>query len=176
MENASKALLMAGGILIAIITIALLVRSFTTIGIFQKAQLSEEEQAQLVEFNEQYTKYLGQYMYGTEVISVINKSLNNNSYKISTIIKFDEDGYKYTKREWNREDQKYEDKEVYIKPGKELHITNDEDDVVYDLINQPDKKYDSLMRRAFKCTNVGYDSYGRVNSIKFEEKQWGDLN
>ena len=32
------------------------------------------------------------------------------------------------------------------------------------------------MRRAFKCTNVGYDSYGRVNSIKFEEKQWGDLN
>ena len=35
MENASKALLMAGGILIAIITIALLVRSITTIGIFQ---------------------------------------------------------------------------------------------------------------------------------------------
>ena len=77
---------------------------------------------------------------------------------------------------YERRIEKYEDKEVYIKPGKELHITNDEDDVVYDLINQPDKKYDSLMRRAFKCTNVGYDSYGRVNSIKFEEKQWGDLN
>lgn len=29
---------------------------------------------------------------------------------------------------------------------------------------------------AFKCTNITYDnSTGRVNSIKFEEKTWGDL-
>ena len=177
MENASKALLMAGGILIAIITIALLVRSFTTIGIFQKAQLSEEEQAQLVEFNEQYTKYLGQYVYGTEVISVINKSFNNKSYVIKTTIKFN-NGYSYTRKVWNRNKQEYEYKVINIKAGKELAITNEEDDSVksaIDVINQADKKDDSLMRRAFKCTNVGYDSYGRVNSIKFEEKQWGDL-
>ena len=32
-----------------------------------------------------------------------------------------------------------------------------------------------LNNMAFKCTNVGYDSYGRVNSISFEEKTWGDL-
>ena len=77
MENASKALLMAGGILIAIITIALLVRSFSSISSFQKAKLSEEEQAQLIVFNEQYTKYLGQHVYGTEVRTVMNKSENN---------------------------------------------------------------------------------------------------
>ena len=88
MENASKALLMAGGVLIAIITIALLVRSFGTISMFQKVKLSEEEQAQLIAFNEQYTKYLGQYMYGTEVITVINKSLNNKSHAITVSIKF----------------------------------------------------------------------------------------
>lgn len=81
MENASKALAMAGGILIAIIIIALLVRSFTTIGIFQKAQLSEEEQAQLVAFNEQYLKYLGQYVYGVEVRTLINKYENDRKYK-----------------------------------------------------------------------------------------------
>ena len=96
MENASKALLMAGGVLIAVITIALLVRSFGVISLFQKSQLTEEEQAQLVAFNEQYTKYIGQYVYGTEVISVINKSLDNSSYKITTKIKFNE-GYSYTK-------------------------------------------------------------------------------
>lgn len=77
MENASKALLMAGGILIAIITIALLVRGFTSISAFQKAQLSEEEQAQLLAFNEQYTKYLNQYVYGTEVRTLINKYEND---------------------------------------------------------------------------------------------------
>ena len=76
MENASKALLIAGGILISLIIIAVLVRTFTNISLFQKAQLTEEEQAQLVAFNEQYTRYLGQYVYGTEVRTVINKSEN----------------------------------------------------------------------------------------------------
>lgn len=174
MENASKALLMAGGVLIAIIIIALLARTSTTIGIFQKNRLTEEQQAQLVAFNEQYTKYLGQYVYGTDVITVINKSLNNRSHKINTIIQFN-NGYSYIRKEWNRSKQEYEDKEIIIKAGRELHITNEEDNIAYDIINQPDKSYDSLMRRAFKCTNIGYDSYGRVNSIKFEEKEWGDL-
>lgn len=82
MENASKALLMAGGILIAILIIALLVRSFTSVSIFQKAKLSEEEQAQLVAFNEQYTKYLGQYVYGTEVRTLMNKYDNDKQVKV----------------------------------------------------------------------------------------------
>lgn len=73
MENASKALLMAGSVLIAIIIIALLVRIFTNISSFQKTQLSEQEQEQLVAFNEQYTKYLGKYVYGTEVRTLKNK-------------------------------------------------------------------------------------------------------
>ena len=73
MENASKALLMAGSILIAIIVIAVVVRTFGNISSFQKAKLSEEEQQQLIAFNEQYTKYLGQYVYGTEVRTLKNK-------------------------------------------------------------------------------------------------------
>lgn len=82
MENASKALLMAGGILIAILIIAVLVRSFTTVSMFQKAKLTEEEQAQLVAFNEQYTKYLGQYVYGTEVRTLMNKYENDKQVKV----------------------------------------------------------------------------------------------
>ena len=82
MENTSKALLMAGGILIAIITIALLVRSFNSISIFQKTKLSEEEQAQLLAFNEQYTKYLNQYVYGTEVRTLINKYKDNGMVQV----------------------------------------------------------------------------------------------
>ena len=59
MENASKALLIAGGILIALIIIALLVRSFTTIGLFKQAQLSEEEQAKLINRKDENGKELG---------------------------------------------------------------------------------------------------------------------
>lgn len=73
MENASKALLMAGGILIAILVIAVLARTFNNVSIFQKSQLTEEEARQLQEFNEQYTKYVGQYVYGIEVRTLMNK-------------------------------------------------------------------------------------------------------
>lgn len=176
MENASKALLMAGGILIAVIIIALLVRSFTTVSMFQKAKLTEEEQAQLVAFNEQYTKYLGQYVYGTEVISVINRSLNDKSHAVTTTIKFN-NGYSYTRKEWDIYKHKYVEKEIVISPGKSLEITNENDEVeLLDAITEQSNKYDPLIRRAFKCTDIGYDSYGRVNSIKFEEKKWGELH
>ena len=82
MENASKALLIAGGILIGLLLIALLIRTFTNISIFQKTQLTEEEQAQLIAFNEQYTKYLNQYVYGTEVRTLINKYENDGLVKV----------------------------------------------------------------------------------------------
>ena len=180
MENASKALLMAGGILIALITIAALVRSFTTIGIFQKAQMTEEEQAQLIAFNEQYTKYLGQYMYGTEVITVINKSLNNKNHPITVSIKFNgQYTYNgYTAVEKYRNGKKYirwEEEEITIGAGKTVTIENGEvlDENMTSFINSLGDT--DLNNKAFKCTNVGYNSDGRVNSIKFEEKQWRHL-
>lgn len=82
MENASKALLMAGGVLIAIVTIAFLVKSLSTVQQFQMSQLSAEEQEQLTAFNEQYTKYVGQYVYGTEVITLQNKYSNDKLVKV----------------------------------------------------------------------------------------------
>lgn len=115
MENASKALLMAGGILIALITIAVLVRSFGSISDFQKAQLSEEEQAQLVAFNEQYTRYLNQYVYGTEVLTLQNKY--NNDRKVKVILTEgseqpmqDENKYKY-----DEENNSYSNETRYYK-------------------------------------------------------------
>lgn len=87
MENASKALLMAGGILIAILIIVVLLRTFGNVIFFQKAQLTEEEQEAIIKYNEQYTKYVGQYVYGTEIMTLINKfaSLGNVSIKVKLL-------------------------------------------------------------------------------------------
>ena len=82
MENASKALIMAGGILIAILIIGLLVNSFTNVSDLKQTQLSEEEQAQIIAFNERYTKYLGQYVYGTEVATLKNKYNNDKLVEV----------------------------------------------------------------------------------------------
>lgn len=82
MENASKALLIAGGVLMAIVIIGALVSSLTTVKSFQMSQLSQEEQEKLTAFNEQYTKYLGQYVYGTEVITLQNKYDNDKQVQV----------------------------------------------------------------------------------------------
>ena len=62
MENASKALLMAAGILIAIILISLLVAMYKGVSLFQRQQVSQEDAARIEEFNSFYTKYSGRYV------------------------------------------------------------------------------------------------------------------
>ena len=73
MENASKALLMAGAVFIAVIIIALLVKSISNVSSFQESRLIEQEQEKIIEFNESYIRYVGTYVYGTEVASLKNK-------------------------------------------------------------------------------------------------------
>lgn len=78
MENASKALMMAGGVLIGVLVIAVLVFAYSQM---QNLPLSEEEQLaaeQLAAFNLEYESYNKDVMYGTDVISVLNKAISNN--------------------------------------------------------------------------------------------------
>lgn len=78
MENASKALLMAGGILIALLIISALVLMFNQISEYEKAQSSSEKNSQLVDFNKEYTQYTYDDIRGYELISVINKAIDFN--------------------------------------------------------------------------------------------------
>ena len=141
MENASKALIMAGGILIAIIIIALLVSTFSTINQFQMSNLSEEEQKKLIAFNEQYTKYLNQYVYGTDV-----KTLQNKQTQTGVEVKFEPGstgpGNTYT--------QAYEYHSGDFATGTSAYYTTD-------------TKY-------YKCTNIEFNNNtGKVESITFKE-------
>lgn len=176
MENASRALLMAGGVLIAIIIITLLVRTYGNIGNFQRQQLSAEETEKLEAYNKEYTKYLNQYVYGTEVISVINKVANYQENNPGQAFEIDitfMNPYSYT-----------------LKNGKKhttkgtLKIKGDEDNKYYfidaltgDENNQNTNKenINDLKNRAFLCDRINYDNTtGRVNYIHFTEKQIGN--
>ena len=96
MENATKALLIAGGVLIAIIIITLLVRTYGNISNFQRQQLTQEEARQIAEFNSEYTQYENQYVYGTDVITVINKVNNYNQKEGTTKILIEVDDKEIT--------------------------------------------------------------------------------
>jgi len=78
MENASKALMMAGGVLIAIIIIGLLIMGFNTIRQYPIEQENVRKTQQTAAFNREFEAYNRDHVLGTEVITVMRKAIDNN--------------------------------------------------------------------------------------------------
>lgn len=79
MENASKALIMAGGMLIAIMVASLFVYLFTSYGKYADDMYDKINRRQITQANNEYTKYEGakdNTIY--DVITVVNKAKDNN--------------------------------------------------------------------------------------------------
>lgn len=93
MENASKALLIAGGVLIALIIITMFILIFNRMASIQEEQAERTELEQLAAFNSEFEAYNKQIMYGVDVITLINKVeennkkySRNNDYKITIVL------------------------------------------------------------------------------------------
>ena len=78
MENASKALVMAGAVLIGIMVIATLLYAASTWGLLPQRKDDMEAAKQLAEFNQQFESYYRDSLYGTDLVSVLNKAIDNN--------------------------------------------------------------------------------------------------
>lgn len=78
MENASKALLMTGSILIGVILLSLAVYVYNIMGEAKKMETSTFTEEQLVKYNQEFLSYDKSRMYGTDVITVLNKAIDNN--------------------------------------------------------------------------------------------------
>lgn len=78
MENASKALIMAGGILIALLVIGALVLMFNQLSYYQRTETDSEKTQQLAYFNKEYLKYTYDDIKGYELISLVNKVIDYN--------------------------------------------------------------------------------------------------
>ena len=78
MENASKALLMAAGILLAMLIISMYMLLSDNISNIGKSEEDKKASEQLAKFNKEYEAYNKKVLYGTEVISVMNKAIDNN--------------------------------------------------------------------------------------------------
>lgn len=81
MENASKALIMAAGVLIGILILSLAVYLFITFGSSSAEMHKQIESDRINEFNSQFTSYEGKEditIY--DVISVANLATENNKY------------------------------------------------------------------------------------------------
>lgn len=78
MENATKALLIAGGVLISIIIISVLVVTFQKFGNVSKTYDATVNQEEITKFNTNFTKYLGQELTIHEVITITNFAESND--------------------------------------------------------------------------------------------------
>lgn len=78
MENASKALIMAGGVLLALLIITLCVYLYSSMTSLADTQDKKQAEKQLFAFNSEYEAYNKNRMYGTDVITVVNKAINHN--------------------------------------------------------------------------------------------------
>lgn len=77
MENASKALIMACGVLISLMVIGLLVLFYNNLSGMQKIKTDSETEQQAAEFNKQYDVY-ARDVYGSEILSIANKIADYN--------------------------------------------------------------------------------------------------
>mgnify|MGYP004454801471 FL=1 len=82
MENASKALLMAGGILIALLVIGSVLLMFNQIGNYRRANTDSEKSSQIADFNKDFVRYAdGEEIKGVDIISLANKVVDYNQKK-----------------------------------------------------------------------------------------------
>lgn len=81
MENASKALIIAGSVLIALMIIGALILMFTNLSSYQTSNTQTVKEAQIVEFNNQYTTYDRNDVRGSDLYSLINKAIDYNERK-----------------------------------------------------------------------------------------------
>lgn len=78
MENASKALVMAGGILLSVLILGLAVMVFRNISDLEDVKQDSEAQEQALEFNKRYETFLRDGLYGSEVVSAANQMADYN--------------------------------------------------------------------------------------------------
>lgn len=81
MENATKALVMAGGVLISIIIISMLLLVANSLTNYQELSTQQEETNALAAFNNQYMPYNRDDVRGNELLTLANKVIDYNERK-----------------------------------------------------------------------------------------------
>lgn len=166
MENASKALIMAGSVLIALIVISLLVVFYNNIRNLQKTELSVEQQEKAGEFNKQYEVYQRD-IYGSELLSLVNKINDYNK------IEAENEGYTkieiYVTFEKNV-DSTYFSKGTYNSSTMKNKI-NKLDKKIEELGNQTikSKKSSSITRKVSKLATM---RTADIEALGFEQSDY----
>jgi len=150
MENASKALLMAAGVLIGILLISLAVYLFADFGATSAKINAQNAQKQVSQFNSKFTSYEGKdglTIY--DVITVIGYAKENNDYY---------DGVNEYK--------------ISVNIDNSINVQDwNEDRKIEKITEEQEQMMNGLELPIYECSIVEYHSEnGRVKTINFRKK------
>ena len=184
MENATKALIIAGGMLLAMLIVGLLVWGYTNLSSYRNTQVEAEALEQITEFNSVFEAYNRRSVRGYQMISLANLARDYNT--------------RY------REEDGYTPVEIIMKMDTGSHLptsteTTQQPKMVYgdyyDMIQYVEVIYEAMKKEGnsnnrnmfkemyFECTAVIYDNeydsrtgsnpngLGRVRRMEFEQVQ-----
>ena len=176
MENASKALLMAAGVLIALMITGALLLMFNNLSNYQETNTQNTRESQIVEFNKQFETYDRNNVRGNELISLTNRIIDYNERKTSDI-----------------SDEKYEKMVIEIKgikPENFLYKQNNskliktsynQDNIKSELLNEIqkiEKKYEIkyISKLVSNISNVVDDNNGENRAKEILNKSTINFN
>ena len=168
MENATKALLMGAGMLIAVLTIGIVVMVMNSASQNYKTEFDVETLKQITAFNKEYESYNKKLLRGTEIISLCNKAISNNvhyegvaernitiEFKMeeAVVYKSDNDGTaKGTSKSFKT---------------NSVYTMND-----ISSIKGDSEAFNDFKRRIFNCTSIEYNNIsGYVSKMTFKEQK-----
>lgn len=185
MENSTKALLMAGGVLITMLIVVLLFYFQGRITEFYDEQKQIDDIANAAEFNKQFTNYERQKVYGYEIISLANMvedyntrhsgavdAPNDEKYTpITLTVSFANSGDKVQQQMWYNNDGEhlFRDGQSYIQSDTNNTIAN----IISKATNIEDK-YDaqiaSKLAKSIKSLIVDEEEdFYEINKIMSEQ-------
>ena len=82
MENASKALIMAGSVLIAVMVISIAQFMFSKISQLQQTQIDTKAEEKVQDYSQAFEQFNKEYLYGSEFLSLAN--LYDNYYRMKS--------------------------------------------------------------------------------------------
>lgn len=141
MENATKALLIAAGVLLAVMLLSLLFVFRSNLSGYYTGKHDATMTEQLVEFNNKFQNYAGKTIRGNELVSIMNMIVDYNNYRSKI------EGYDRIIIEINfnghHNELKYRDESISETLISNSRITNQDNDIIIEKIAETSSRLTS---------------------------------
>lgn len=172
MENASKALIMAGSLLISLLIIGALVFMYNQFADVQQTKTDVDEEGKLGEYSKKFEDY-NRVIYGSELLSLANLQEDYNKTQASekgyTEVNIDVTTKGIVGTTYFSNKIKTINEIGADRKSIEIAISNSEQGT--DECNNLKSSYTEFKSKLFKCTQIKYgQNNGRVAYMKFVEQ------